>query len=141
MASGLDMAHATGTINPTALASLCVVDGDEAERRSLAALLASLEIDVQTFASGEDLLTQLDHIAVSMLVADLQLPGISGVELLRRLRERGVRAPTILLSEGSDIPTAVDAIRAGAVDFIEKPFIDRILLRRVKAALETGAVL
>jgi len=134
------MAHATGSIKPTELTSLCVVDGDEDERRSLASLLGNLEIDIQTFASGEDLLTELDHIAVSMLVADLQLPGMSGVELLRRLRDRGVRAPTILLSEGSDIPTAVDAIRAGAVDFIEKPFIDRILLRRVKAALEAGAV-
>lgn len=134
------MAHATGSIKPTELTALCVVDGDEDERRSLASLLGNLEIDIQTFASGEDLLTELDHIAVSMLVADLQLPGMSGVELLRRLRERGVRAPTILLSEGSDIPTAVDAIRAGAVDFIEKPFIDRILLRRVKAALEAGAV-
>ena len=134
------MAHATGSINPTDLSALCVVEGDEDERRSLANLLGSLEIEVQTFASGEDLLAQLDHVNVSILVADLQLPGISGVELLRRLRERGVRAPTILISEGSDIPTAVDAIRAGAVDFIEKPFIDRILLRRVKAALEAGAV-
>lgn len=134
------MAHATDHINPSALSALCVVEGDEDERRSLANLLGNLEIEVQTFASGEDLLAQLDQLGVSILVADLQLPGISGVELLRRLRERGVRAPTILISEGSDIPTAVDAIRAGAVDFIEKPFIDRILLRRVKAALEAGAV-
>ena len=129
------MAHATGSINPTEVSALCVVEGDEDERRSLANLLGNREIKVQTFASGEDLLAQLDHVGVSILVAD-----ISGVELLRRLRERGVRAPIILISEGSDIPTAVDAIRAGAVDFIEKPFIDRILLRRVKAALEAGAI-
>jgi len=134
------MVHARGDSTPDDMTSLCVVEGDEAERKSLASLLGNLAIDVQTFASAEDLLAELDHLAVSLLVAELQLPGMSGVELLRRLRERGISVPAILISEGSDIPTAVDAIRAGAVDFIEKPFIDRILLRRVKAALEAGAV-
>ena len=135
------MARAGSSIKPHEPTALCVVEGDEAERRSLASLLGNLEVDVQAFASAEDLLAELEHMTVSVLVAELQLPGMSGVELLRRLRERGIRVPAILISEGSDIPTAVDAIRAGAVDFIEKPFIDRILLRRVKAALEAGAPL
>ncbi len=129
------MVQASGEITPAGV-SLCVVEHDADARTSLAALFAGLGIDVRTYTSAEDLLSTLDQVEMSMLVSELTLPGISGIELLRRLRERGVRAPTILLSEDSDIPTAVDAIRAGAVDFIEKPFIDRVLLRRVKAALE-----
>lgn len=132
------MAQASGEIGPVGSA-LCLVEHDADARHALAALLGSLGISVRTYDNAEDLLAALDQVDVSMLVSELSLPGMSGIELLRRLRERGVRAPTILLSEDSDIPTAVDAIRAGAVDFIEKPFIDRVLLRRVKAALDGSA--
>ncbi len=132
------MAQTIREIAPAGLHSLCVVEDDADERSSLVTLFGSLGISVRTYASAEDLLGTLDQVNVSMLVSELALPGMSGIELLRRLRERGVRSPAILLGENSDIPTAVDAIRAGAVDFIEKPFIDRILLRRVRAALESG---
>ncbi|MGB5209499.1 MAG: response regulator [Gammaproteobacteria bacterium] len=132
------MVQTFGEIAPAALLSLCVVEDDADERLSLATLFGGLGVKVRTYDSAEDLLASLDQITVSMLVSELSLPGISGIELLRRLRERGVRPPAILLGEDSDIPTAVDAIRAGAVDFIEKPFIDRILLRRVRAALESA---
>ena len=132
------MVQTVGEIAPATLLSLCVVEDDADERLSLATLFGGLGVTVRTYDSAEDLLASLDQITVSMLVSELSLPGISGIELLRRLRERGVRPPAILLGEDSDIPTAVDAIRAGAVDFIEKPFIDRILLRRVRAALESA---
>lgn len=132
------MAQTIREIAPAGLHSLCVVEDDADERSSLATLFGSLGISVRTYTSAEDLLRTLDQVNVSMLVSELALPGMSGIELLRRLRDRGVRSPVILLGENSDIPTAVDAIRAGAVDFIEKPFIDRILLRRVRAALESG---
>ncbi|MGB5623862.1 MAG: response regulator [Gammaproteobacteria bacterium] len=132
------MVQVSGEIAPAGM-SLCVVEDDADARTSLAVLFGGLGIDVRTYNNAEDLLSALDQVEMSMLVSELTLPGMSGIELLRRLRERGVRAPTILLSEDSDIPTAVDAIRAGAVDFIEKPFIDRVLLRRVKAALEGSA--
>jgi len=132
------MVQVSGEIAPDGM-SLCVVEDDADARTSLAVLFGGLGIDVRTYNNAEDLLSALDQVEMSMLVSELTLPGMSGIELLRRLRERGVRAPTILLSEDSDIPTAVDAIRAGAVDFIEKPFIDRVLLRRVKAALEGSA--
>jgi FixJ family two-component response regulator len=78
----------------------------------------------------------LDHVRIKVLVTGLELPGMSGLELLRELHDRGVQAPTILLAGESDVATAVGAIRAGAVDFIQKPVIDRILLRRVRDALE-----
>ncbi len=80
----------------------------------------------------------LQDTEIALLVSDVRLPGISGIELLRQIRDRGVRAPTILLSGESDLRTAVDAMRAGAVDFIEKPIIDRIVLRRAKSALESA---
>jgi two-component system response regulator FixJ len=131
------MAQTIRETAPADLHSLCVVEDDADERSSLATLFGSLGISVRTYTSAEDLLGTLDQVNVSMLVSELALPGMSGIELLRRLRERGVRSPVILLGENSDIPTAVDAIHAGAVDFIEKPFIDRILLRRVRAALES----
>jgi two-component system, LuxR family, response regulator FixJ len=132
------MALTIREIAPDGLRSLCVVEDDADERSSLATLFGGLGVSVRTYPSAEDLLETLDQVNVSMLVSELDLPGMSGIALLRRLRERGVRSPAILLGEDSDIPTAVDAIRAGAVDFIEKPFIDRILLRRVRAALESG---
>jgi len=132
------MVQASGKIEPTGSA-LCLVEHDADARHALAALLGSLGICVRTYDNAEDLLAALDQVDVSMLVSEMSLPGMSGIELLRRLRERGISAPTILLSEHSDIPTAVDAIRAGAVDFIEKPFIDRVLLRRVKAALDSSS--
>jgi two-component system response regulator FixJ len=117
-------------------ATLCVVDGDERERQSLVDLLGTLGAPVRSFNSAEDLLGCLQDTEIALLVSDVRLPGISGIELLRQIRDRGVRAPTILLSGEGDLRTAVDAMRAGAVDFIEKPIIDRIVLRRAKSALE-----
>ena len=115
--------------------ALCVVENDGAERAQLAELLSGLGIDVETFSSAEELLAALDHTQIQVLVSELDLPGIGGIELLAELRSRGIDAPTILLAEQSDVPTAVGAIRAGAADFIEKPVINRILLRRVQQAL------
>lgn len=119
--------------------TLCVVDGDAHERKSLVELLTGLGAPVLSFDSGEDLLGQLADTDIALLVADVRLPGISGIELLRQIRDRGVGAPMILISGESDLATAVDAMRAGAVDFIEKPIIDRIVLRRAKAALDGSA--
>ncbi len=118
--------------------TLCVVDGDERERKSLADLLGTLGAPVLSFGSGEDLLGHLAETRIALLVCDVRLPGMSGIELLRRIRDRGVSAPTILISGDGDLKTAVDAMRAGAVDFIEKPIIDRIVLRRAKSALESS---
>jgi two-component system response regulator FixJ len=114
-----------------------VVDGDARERQSLVDLLGTLGAPVRSFSSAEDLLGCLQDTEIALLVSDVRLPGISGIELLRQIRDRGVRAPTILLSGEGDLRTAVDAMRAGAVDFIEKPIIDRLVLRRAKSALET----
>ena len=114
------------------------MDADEDERRSLVALLERLGREINCCDSAEAFLERLDDPRPFVLLAANDLPGIDGVQLLRELRHRAILAPTILISDDSDIQTAVSAIRAGAADFIERPFIDRILLRRVQAAIETS---
>ena len=120
-------------------ATICVVEGDARERDALVQLLSHLQHDVDAFDSAEALLAALDEKQARVLVTGLELPGIDGVELLRELRKRGREVPTILLAGESDVATAVEAIRAGAMDFIQKPVIERILLRRVRDALTQSA--
>jgi len=130
------MAPVSGSSAEAQQATICVVDGDARERASLSQLLSHLQHEVSAFDSAEALLDALGETPMGVLVASLELPGMSGLDLLRALRERGHQVPTILLAAESDVATAVGAIRAGAVDFIQKPVIDRILLRRVRDALE-----
>lgn len=130
------MAPVSGSSAEGQQATICVVAGDARERESLGQLLSHLQHPVSAFASAEALLEALDPAQVAVLVVDLDLPGQSGIELLQALRARGCPAPTIMLAGESDVATAVGAIRAGAIDFIQKPVIDRILLRRVRDALE-----
>jgi FixJ family two-component response regulator len=111
------------------------VEADEAERTALMHLLGHLPMPVSSFGSAEELLDVIDTTDCRVLISELKLPGKSGLELLAEMNARGRLVPTILLSEDCDVGTAVNAMRAGAVDFIEKPVIDRILLRRVKDAI------
>ena len=129
------MAPRPGTAAGAAPATVCIVDADAKERTALAQLLGHLPIPVSVFESAEDLLAVLDSTDCRVLVSEVRLPGKSGLDLLAEMNARGRPAPTILLAEDSDVGTAVHAIRSGAMDFIEKPVIDRILLRRVKDAI------
>lgn len=133
------MAPVSGSSAEAQRSTICVVDGDAQQRAALSQLLSHLQHEVSAFESAETLLAALDELPMRVLVAGLELPGMSGLELLHALRERGRQVPTILLAGESDVATAVGAIRAGAVDFIQKPVIDRILLRRVQDALEHSA--
>jgi two-component system, LuxR family, response regulator FixJ len=118
------------------LATICVVASDADEQAALLQLLSHFQHSVRAFASAEALLDALDDLPMKVLVAALELPGMNGLELLHELRERGRQVPAIVLAGETDVATAVGAIRAGAVDFIQKPIIDRILLRRVRDALK-----
>ena len=102
--------------------------------------MSHLQHRISAFDSAEALLDVLDDTPMNVLVVSLELSGLSGLGLLHELRARGRQTPTILLAGTSDVATAVEAIRAGAVDFIQKPVIDRILLRRVGDALEHTGV-
>lgn len=133
------MAPVSGSSAEAHQATICVVEGDAHERAELSQLLSHMQHDIRAFESAEALLAALDDTPMTVLVAGLDLPGMSGLELLHALRDRGRQVPAIVLAGESDVATAVGVIRAGAVDFIQKPVIDRILLRRVRDALDQGA--
>ena len=112
-----------------------VIDPDPVARNGLSTLLHGLGIDVSTFDSAESFLlaTNLRHIGC--LIVDLLLPGMSGLELLRRVRSAGNVVRVILLADESDVPTAVAAMREGATDFIEKPYVDVAVMKQVQKLL------
>jgi two-component system, LuxR family, response regulator FixJ len=118
-----------------------VVDDDDAVRRALEMLLRSAGMAVETHPSGLDFLHALPRLrgnAVACVLMDVRMPGLDGLELLRRLREGGFRRPVVVMTAHGDISTAVRAMKAGAADFVEKPFDDGLLLATVKAALEAS---
>ncbi len=112
-----------------------VIDDDEASRQSLAFLLQSAKIDVQTHASAAIFLDELPDLNADCIVTDVRMPGLSGIDLLRRLRDLNIAAPVIVMTGHGDVPLAVEAMKIGAVDFFEKPFDDEALLASVRSAL------
>ncbi len=124
---------------PVASLNVYVVDADAGVREGLSALFRGDPVTVKTYASAEEFLVDLPDKGSGCLVVELHLPGMNGLELLEQLRSRGVRLPVIMLASSSDVPTAVRAMRRGAMDFIDKPFIDRVLLSRVREALAGGS--
>ena len=109
-----------------------VIDPDPVARNGLRALLQRLGVDVATFDSAESYLLAASGRHLTCLIVDLLLPGMSGLELLRRLRSAGNDMPFVLLADESDVPTAVAAMREGATDFIEKPYVDVAVLKQVQ---------
>jgi two-component system response regulator FixJ len=115
-----------------------VIDPDPVARNGLRALLHRNGVDVSTFDSAESFLLAANGRAVACLIVDLLLPGMSGLEFLRRLRSTGNDTPVVLLADESDVPTAVAAMREGATDFIEKPYVNVAVLRQVQKLLRKG---
>jgi two-component system, LuxR family, response regulator FixJ len=113
-----------------------VVDDDEAVRTSLRLLLKSVGLPVETFASGQEFLDQFDPDRAGCLVLDIRMPGISGLELQQHLNDRHSIMPVVFITGHGDVPMAVEAMQAGAVDFIQKPFRDQDLIDRINRALE-----
>jgi two-component system, LuxR family, response regulator FixJ len=112
-----------------------VIDDDEAVRESLAFLLASARLPVQTFGSALEFLGQLPDLAPGCVVTDVRMPEMDGLQLLQQLRTRDVALPVIVITGHGDVPMAVEAMKIGAADFLEKPFDDDALLASVRAAL------
>lgn len=112
-----------------------VVDDDVAVRKSLAFLLASEGLPVQLHESASAFLDNLPNGAAGCIVTDVRMPGIDGIELIRRLKDRGIAMPIIVITGHADVPMAVEAMKEGAVDFLEKPFSDEVFLATVRAAL------
>ena len=115
-----------------------IVDDDEAVRRSLAFMLGSAGLAVRVYESAGAFLDGLDDVQCGCLITDVRMPEISGIELLYRLKERAPCFPAIVITGHGDVKLAVEAMKAGAIDFIEKPFDEEAILAAVKAALEQG---
>jgi two-component system response regulator FixJ len=112
-----------------------VIDDDEAARESLAFLLRTARIEVKTYESAVAFLGIRPPIETGCIITDVRMPEISGIDLLQRLRERGIGVPVIVITGHGDVPLAVEAMKLGAVDFFEKPFDDDALLAAVHSAL------
>lgn len=112
-----------------------VVDADESVRRSLRLLMETLGMDVETFSCAEGFLDRLDPGQPGCLITELDLPGMSGIDLQQHLKDQGMCLPVIVLASNADVRHVVRALHLGALDFIEKPFVDQVLLARVRGAL------
>jgi two-component system, LuxR family, response regulator DctR len=113
-----------------------VVDDDDAVRNAVSLLFRTADLQVETFSSAAAFLQQANLERRCCVLLDIRMPGMTGADLHEELRGRGVRAPVIFITGHGDIPMAVEAMRKGAYDFIEKPFDDDHLLGQVLGALE-----
>lgn len=112
-----------------------LVDDDAAIRDSLGLLLQSVGLECEVFASAVEFLEAYDPTRCACLVADIRMPGLSGLELQQRLNERRARIPIVFITGHGDVPMAVTAMKSGAMDFLQKPFRDQDLLDRINKAL------
>ena len=112
-----------------------VVDDDEAVCRFLCGLIASVGLRVETYASAQEFLDAGKPSQPGCLLLDIRMPGMSGLELQKELASRNIRIPIIMLTGHGNVQVAVHAMKAGAVDFIEKPFNNELLLDRIQMAV------
>jgi two-component system, LuxR family, response regulator FixJ len=120
---------------PAAQRVVHIIDDDEALRESLAFLLRTAELEVKSFDSAKAFFDALPDPSLACVITDVRMPNVSGIELLRRLKELKVGVPVIVITGHGDIALAVEAMKIGAMDFFEKPFNDDLLLASVRAAL------
>jgi two-component system response regulator FixJ len=116
-----------------------IVDDEEAVRNSLAFLLTSAGFAVRVHQSAADFLAIAPEVTNGCLVTDLRMPDIDGLELLRRLKAADAMLPAIMVTGHGDIQMAVEAMKSGAIDFIEKPFSDDVLIESITRAAERAA--
>jgi two-component system response regulator FixJ len=113
-----------------------LIDDDEAVRVSLSFVLEMNDLPAKAYASGPEFLEAAKGLDHGCVVTDIRMPEMNGLELVRRLKDSGVTLPVIAITGHGDVPLAVEAMRAGVVDFIEKPFEDEVLLRSIRGALQ-----
>src|ERR1700722_15358224 len=112
-----------------------VIDDDEAMRDSLGFLLAAADFQVSLFKTALDFLEALPTLDFGCVVSDVRMPDIDGIELLKRLKAGGSLFPVVIMTGHGDVPLAVEAMKLGAMDFLEKPFEDDRLIGMIEAAL------
>ena len=116
---------------------VAIVDDDDLMRGALQGMLKSVGLPSQAFASAEEFLTSGQQHRAVCLIADIRMPGMSGLELQAKLNAEHCRIPTIFITAHGDEKMRMQALRAGAVEFLAKPFDDEVLLEGVRAALES----
>jgi two-component system, LuxR family, response regulator FixJ len=116
-------------------ATVLVVDDDPDARQSLEFLIRSVGLNIRSYATATDFLNSPDIGAAGCLVLDLRMPGMSGLELQDKLNEMNIGIPIILLTAYAEVPIAVKAMKAGAIDVIQKPYSQQVLLDRIQQAL------
>ncbi len=117
-------------------AIIAIVDDDRSVRDGLSSLIRSAGLQVETFASAQEFLSRRGAEAPSCLVLDLQMPGLSGLDLQQRMAEAELEIPIVFLTGHGNIPASVRAMKAGAVEFLTKPFDDQELLQAIHEAVE-----
>ncbi|WP_395646931.1 response regulator FixJ [Terricaulis sp.] len=115
-----------------------IVDDDLALRESLEFLLASVGLETRSYDSAASLLQKAGALEPGCIVTDVRMPEMNGLEMIAALKERGVSHPVVVLTGHADVPLAVEAMKAGVADFLEKPFEDEALIGSVRAALARG---
>jgi FixJ family two-component response regulator len=118
---------------------VAIVDDDDLVRGALRGLLKAVGLPARAFASAEEFLESGDQQQTACLIADISMPGMSGLELQARLNDEHCRIPIIFITAHGDAKMRMQALRAGAVEFLAKPFDDEVLLANVRAALKNGA--
>jgi FixJ family two-component response regulator len=116
---------------------VAIVDDDDLMRSALQGLLKAVGLPARAFASAEEFLTSGQQHETACLIADIRMPGMSGLELQAKLNAERCKIPTIFITAHGDEKMRMQALRAGAVEFMAKPFDDEILLESVRAALES----
>jgi two-component system response regulator FixJ len=116
-----------------------VIDDDEAMRESLAFLFKTAKVKAEVYDGADSFLKRLPQPSGGCVVTDVRMPGMSGIDLLKRLRELKNPIPVIVITGHGDIPLAVEAMKWGASDFLEKPFDDELLLAAVRSAMADQA--
>lgn len=116
-----------------------IVDDDEAICESLRLLIGDIGLEVRTFQSARQFLSDYNPSQPGCLVLDVRMSGMSGLELQAKLHEQAIEIPTIIITGHGDVPMAVEALKAGALDFIEKPFRDQVLLDSIQKAVDLDA--
>lgn len=112
-----------------------LIDDDEDVRRALAFLLGTAGLAVKVYSSAAAFLEAFNDAPKNVVLSDVRMPEMDGLELLRRLREKGARCPVVIMTGHADVAMAVEAMKLGAVDFIEKPFADEAVLSAIEVAL------
>jgi FixJ family two-component response regulator len=116
---------------------IVIVDDDESVRSALEGLMKAVGLTARSFPSAEEYLESGQHRQTACLIADIRMPGMSGLELQARLNAEQCRIPTIFITAHGDTKMRMQAMRDGAVEFLAKPFDDDVLLEHIRAALES----